>query len=166
MTVKETLALLETLGSEKVRAQNRKRGAGDNQFGVLLGSIRKIAAKLKTNSALAQELWRTENLDARLLAILLITPKDLTRDALDQMVRSGENSQVADWLNAYIVKEHPEREVLRQQWMSTTDPWAARAGWNLTSIRVARSPDGIDISALLDRIEREMGLLRRQRNGQ
>ena len=34
MAVNETLAQLEALGNEKVRAQNMKRGAGDNQFGV------------------------------------------------------------------------------------------------------------------------------------
>ena len=33
-TLKETLAQLESLGNEKVRAQNKKNGAGDNQFGV------------------------------------------------------------------------------------------------------------------------------------
>jgi hypothetical protein len=33
----ETLAELESLGKEKVRAHNRKHGAGDSQFGVRLG---------------------------------------------------------------------------------------------------------------------------------
>lgn len=51
MTLKETLAQLEALGNEKVRAQNRRNGAGDNQFGVKLGDIRKLAAKIKTNDA-------------------------------------------------------------------------------------------------------------------
>src|SRR5688572_5754141 len=33
MTLKETLKQLQALGSEKVRAQNAKSGAGDNHFG-------------------------------------------------------------------------------------------------------------------------------------
>ena len=41
--------------------------------------------------------------------------------------------------------------------MTTDDPMAARAGWSLTAGRVARSPDGLDLPALLDRIESEMG---------
>ncbi len=52
-TLKATLAQLKALGNEKMRAQNRKRGAGDNQFGVQLGDISKLAAKIKTNHALA-----------------------------------------------------------------------------------------------------------------
>ena len=49
MTLKDTRAQLESLGNEKLRAQNRNNGAGDNQFGVRLGDIRKLAAKIKTS---------------------------------------------------------------------------------------------------------------------
>jgi 3-methyladenine DNA glycosylase AlkD len=124
---------------------------------VRLGDIRKVAAGTRTDPALAAALWETGNIDARLLATLLIEPKKLSRDELDRMVRSLDFAQVADWLNAYVVKNHPEKEALRRSWMEDDDPWAARAGWNLTSERIARSPDGLDLPALLDRIEAEMG---------
>ena len=156
-TLKETLAQLKALGNEKVRAQNSKNGAGDNQFGVRHGDIRKLAAKIKTNHALAIALWETGNIDARLLAILLINPKKLTADDLDRMVRSVGFVQVADWLNSYVVKKYPDKETLRQRWMSDDDPWTARAGWSLTSERIGKNPEGLDLPALLDRIESEMG---------
>jgi len=156
-TLKEALAQLEALGNEKVRAQNSKNGAGDNQFGVRLGDIRKLAAKIKTNHALAIALWETGNIDARLLAILLINPKNLSGDELDRMVRSVGFAQVADWLNSYVVKKYPDKETLRQRWMTDDDPWAARAGWSLTSERIGKNPEGLDLLALLDRIESEMG---------
>jgi len=157
ITLQETLAQLESLSDEKVRAHNTKNGAGKNQFGVKHGDIRKIAAKIKTNDALASALWETGNVDARLLAILLINPKNLSGDELDQMVRSVNFVHVADWLNSYVVKNHPDKEALRQTWMEEDDPWAARAGWSLTSERIGKSPDGLDLPALLDRIESEMG---------
>ena len=50
MTLAETLAQLESLGSEKVRAQNSKNRAGDNQFGVRHGDIRKLAARQVSSS--------------------------------------------------------------------------------------------------------------------
>jgi 3-methyladenine DNA glycosylase AlkD len=156
MTLEETLAELESLGNEKVRAHNKKYGAGDNQFGVRLGDIRKLAAKIKTDE-LADALWETGNVDARLLAILLLKPKNLSRAEMDRMVRSVDFVHVADWLNSYVVKNHPDKESLRQAWMEEEDRWAARAGWSLTSERVARNPDGLDLPALLDRIESEMG---------
>ena len=73
------------------------------------------------------------------------------------MVRSASVAQAADWLNNYIVKEHPDKETLREAWMNDKNPWAARAGWSLMSGRVAREPGGIDLPALLDRLEKEMG---------
>lgn len=157
MTLQEALKRLEALGNEKVRARNRKRGAGDNQFGVQLGDLRKVAAKIQRDHSLARALWETGNLDARLLAILLLEPKRLSGAELDAMVRAATVAQLADWLNSYVVKEHPEKEALRAKWMADKDPWAARAGWNLTSERIGKSPQGLDLPALLDRIAAEMG---------
>lgn len=156
MTLEKALAQLKALGSERMRAQNAKNGAGDNQYGVRLGDIRKVAKEIKSDHELAISLWETANVDARLLAILLIKPKHLSVEEVDRMVRSVRFVQVADWLNAYVVKDHPERETLRQPWMNDPNPWAARAGWSLTAGRIARSPEGLDLPALLDRIETEM----------
>ncbi len=159
MTLKDTLAELESLGHEKIRARNKKHGVGDNQFGVQMGDIRKLAEKIKTNDKLATALWKTGNLEARLLAILLLTPANLSRDEMDRMVRSLDCAQAADWLNSYVVKNHPDKESLRQTWMEDEHPWAARAGWSLTSERINKSPEGLDLPALLKRIESEMGTL-------
>jgi|CXWL01.1.fsa_nt_gi 3-methyladenine DNA glycosylase AlkD len=156
MTLQEALDTLKSLGNESVRVHNRKFGAGDNQFGAKLGDIRKLAATMKADHQSAMDLWDSGIIDAQLVAILLIKPKKLSADELDRMVREATFSQVADWVNAYLVKEHPEKEALRVRWMADADPWAARAGWGLTSGRVARSPEGIDVPTLLDRIEAEM----------
>jgi 3-methyladenine DNA glycosylase AlkD len=156
MTLKETLAQLKALGDEKMRAQNNRNGADNSQFGVRLGDIRKLAKEIKTNHELAIALWETGNIDARLLAILLIKPKNLSAEEMDRMVRSVNFVQVADWLNSYVVRSHPENETLRQGWMAADDPWAARAGWSLTSERIDKSPKGLDLPAILDRIEFEM----------
>lgn len=157
ITLKDALEQLAALGNEKVRKHNKKHGAGDNQFGVRLGDIRKLAARIKSNHQLAIALWDTGNIDARLLAILLIKPRQLSRDVMDRMVRSVNFVQVADWLTAYVVKSHHDKEALRQAWLADDDPWAARAGWSLTSERIAQNPEGLDLPALLDRIESEMG---------
>ena len=157
MTLNQTLKQLEALGNEKIRAHNTKYGAGKNQFGVKHGDIRALAKKLKTDHELALSLWKTGNADAQLLAVLLMKPKELTAKEVDGLVRTISFAHVADWLISYVVKQHPDKETLRQKWMTAKDRWAARAGWSLTAARVARTPDGLDVPALLDRIEAEMG---------
>ncbi len=156
MTLKQTLDKLKALGNEKMFAQNKKRGASDNQFGVRMGDIRKVAKEIKFNRPLAIELWNTEIIEARLLAILLLKPKDLSPDKVDEMVRSINFFWVADWFNSYIASKHPDNEILRQKWMTDSNPQAARAGWNLTSIRARKNAEGLDLKHLLDRIEKDM----------
>ena len=157
MTLKEILIELEALGSEKVRKQNTKAGAGDNQYGVKLGDLRKLAKKIKTNHDLALSLWETGNVDARFLAILLMTPNLLSTDQLDQIVRSMEFVRVADWMNSYVINHHPEKEKMRLEWLSSDHPMAARCGWSLTADRIVKNSEGLNLPALLSRIEGEMG---------
>lgn len=159
MNLKEALAKLESLGEEKRRAFNIKNGAGKaKQFGVAMGDLRALAKKIKTDHELALQLWKTGNIDAQLLAILLMKPKEISAKELDKMVRAARFGWVADWLNAYIVKEQPpvDKEELRAKWMKDEDGWAARAGWNLTASKINKGDDGLDLVALLDRVEKEM----------
>lgn len=156
-TVPAILKRLESLGNEKMRAHNAKQGAGDNQFGVKLGDVRALANELKTNHELALALWATGNVEAQLLATLVIKPQSLSAEELERMVKSATFVQVADWLHSYVLKEHPEKDKLREKWMMSSDAMAARAGWRLTAGRVAKSPAGLDLVALLDRLEAEMG---------
>ena len=156
LALQETLQQLEALGSAKVRAQNAKSGAGDNQFGVSLGEIRTLAKSIRANHALALSLWETGNVDAQFLAVLLLKPKELSAQQLDQMVKSLAFVRVADWFCSYVARQHPDKEALRLDWMASDDRWAARAGWDLTAERVQKRPDGLDLPALLDRLESEM----------
>ena len=165
--VKDVLAELESLGDEKRRQYNAKVGpdgiAGappDKQFGCKTGDIRKLAKKIKTGHELGQKLWKTGNMDAQLLAILIMKPKELSAEQLDTMVREARFAWVADWLQSYIIKSQPdgEKKKLREKWMkkSEKDSWAARAGWHLTASKINNGEDGVDVEALLDRIEKEM----------
>ncbi|MCL4219788.1 MAG: DNA alkylation repair protein [Phycisphaerales bacterium] len=158
MTVKEVLAELESLSDEARRRHNTKAGAPDNQFGVKLGDIRAIAKRIKSDHELALALWETGNVEAQLLATLIIKPKSLSGAEVDAMTRSTTCGQVADWLNGYVVAQHPDKEALRVKWMKDKDRWAARAGWSLTASRVNKGAGeaGEDLESLLDRIEKEM----------
>ena len=74
------------------------------------------------------------------------------------MVRSLKFVEVADWLNSYLVKNHSENEALRNAWIDSDDPMATRTGWNLTSLRVIKSPEGLNLSEILDCLESQMGI--------
>src|SRR5690242_6114147 len=138
MTLQEAMAELESLGNPTMRKMYEKEGAPERVFGVKMGDIRNVAKKIKSDHELALQLWETGNVDARLLAVLVMKPKQLWEDELDQLVADAGVSQLADWLISYVVKQHPAKETLRQRWMLTDHPWLARAGWSLTKERVSK----------------------------
>ncbi|WP_328876644.1 DNA alkylation repair protein [Streptomyces sp. NBC_00287] len=147
------MAELAELEDPKARAVNERHG---DDHGVNLSKLRALAKRLKTQQDLAQELWETDDTAAKLLALLICRPKAYDRDELDTMVRRARTPKVHDWLVNYVVKKSPHAEELRQAWTADPDPVVASAGWALTTERVAKKPEGLDLEGLLDVIEVEM----------
>ncbi|MFF0656871.1 DNA alkylation repair protein [Micromonospora tulbaghiae] len=152
-TMAGVMAELAALDDPKIRAVNERHG---DDHGVNLGKLRAIAKRLKTQQELARELWATGDSAARLLALLIGRPKAYGRDELDAMLREARTPKVHDWLVNYVVKKSPHAEPLRLAWSADSDPVVASAGWALTTERVARNPDGLDLAGLLGVIEAEM----------
>jgi 3-methyladenine DNA glycosylase AlkD len=152
-TVAEVMAELAELEDPRIREVNAKHG---DDHGVNLSRLREVAKRLKTQQDLARGLWATDDSAARLLALLICRPKAFERDELDAMLREARTPKVQDWLVNYVVKKNPHSEELRVAWFSDPDPVVASAGWALTTERVAKRPDGLDLPGLLDLIEAEM----------
>ena len=152
-TVADVMAELAALEDPKTRAVNARHG---DDHGVNLTMLRALAKRLKTQHELARRLWATDDTAARLLAILICRPKSFERDELDVMLREARTPKVHDWLVNYVVKKSPYSEELRQAWFDDPDPVVASAGWALTTERVAKKPEGLDLPGLLDVIEAEM----------
>lgn len=152
-TLTEVLAELATLDNPKVRSVNAKHG---DDHGVNLGKLRALAKRLKTQQPLALELWATNDTAAQLLALLICRPKDFSREQLDAMLRQAHAPKTHDWLVNYVVKKSAHVEELRVAWKAAADPVVASAGWALTSERIAKSPQGLDLPGLLDVIEAQM----------
>lgn len=151
--VTELLAELASLEDPRAREVNERHG---DDHGVNLSKLRAIAKRLKIQHELAKGLWATGDTAARLLALLICRPKDFDSDELDSMVRESRAAKVHDWLVNYVVKKSPHAEELRVTWFADSDPVVASAGWALTSERVVKTPDGLDLPGLLDTIEAKM----------
>ncbi|MFY9634614.1 MAG: DNA alkylation repair protein [Cellulosimicrobium cellulans] len=152
-TLDEVLAELAALEDPRAREVNAKHG---DDHGVNLGKLRAVAKRLKTQQDLALELWATGDTAARLLALLICRPKAFDSAELDAMLRQAGTPKVQDWLVNYVVKKSPHAEALRVLWFTDGDPVVASAGWALTSDRVVKKPEGLDLPGLLDIIQAEM----------
>lgn len=152
-TVPEILEELRSLAEPKILEVNARHG---DDHAVNLTKLRAVAKRFGMDTALARELWATDVTEARLLTTLIGRPKEFERDELDAMLRSSRTPKVHDWLVNYVVKKSRHAEDLRTAWLEDADPVVASAGWALTSERVAKKPEGLDLDALLDTIEAEL----------
>jgi 3-methyladenine DNA glycosylase AlkD len=153
LTLAEVTAELNALEDPRARAVNERHG---DDHGVNLTKLRALAKRLGTEPDLARRLWQTEDSAARLLALLVCRPKAFGRAELDVMVREARTPKVHDWLVNYVVKKNPHSEELRLAWLADGDPVVASAGWALTTERVAKKPEGLDLAGLLDVIEAQL----------
>lgn len=152
-TVAALMAELAALEDPRVRAVNENHG---DDHGVNLGKLRAVAKRVKTQQDLSKELWATGDTAARLLALLICRPKAFSAQELDTMLRQASIPKVNDWFVNCVVKKSAHAEELRQAWFADPDPVVAASGWALTSERIVKKPEGLDLPGLLDLIEAQM----------
>ena len=151
-TTKDVMRELAALEDPKMREANERRG---DDHGVNLTHLRALAKRLKTQHDLALQLWATGDTAGRLLATLVCMPKAFSAAGLDAMIRDIRSPKLLEWFIVNVVKPGPHAEELRQRWKDGDD-LVGRAGWSLTTERVVKKAEGLDLDALLDQIEKEM----------
>lgn len=156
-SVAEILAALEAKGSESLRKTYAKQGAGDKTFGVKMGDLRALAKELKKQHALGLELWDSGWFEARILASLLLDPKQLSEGDCIRLAESCDSPPLLDKLTGNVLEESTLAEALRARWLDSTDPLLGRAGWHLMTAAVQKDKQGaLDLDALLAKIEAEL----------
>lgn len=151
------MADLAAKGSEAVRKIYAKQGAGDKLFGVKMGDLRVVAKPLKKQHALGLSLWESGWFEARVLATMLLDPKQLTEEACIRLAESCDSPPILDKLTGYVLEESKHAEALRARWLDLADPLLSRAGWHLMTEAVQNDKKGaLDLDALMAKIEAEL----------
>jgi len=150
--IKDVMRALAALEDRKMREANERHG---DDHGVDLTRLRALAKQVKTQHELALQLWSTGDTAARLLATLVCKPKVFSAAELDAMIRDIRSPKLLDWFIVNVVKPGRHAEELRLGWKDGGD-LMGRAGWSLTTERVVKKADGLDLDALLDQLEKEM----------
>ena len=153
----EIVADLEGKGTEAVRKVYAKQGAGEKVLGVKMGDLRTLASPLKKQHALGLELWDSGWFEARVLATMLLDPKQLTEEACVRLAESCDSAPLVDKLTTNVLEHTKVAPALRERWIDSADPLLGRAGWNLLTTAVEKDKKGtLDLDALLAKIEAEL----------
>lgn len=156
-SVADILADLEARGAEATRKIYAKQQAGAKLFGVKMGDLRVLAKGLKKQHTLGLELWDSGWFEARVLATMVLEPKQLTEAECVRLAESCESSAILDKLTDYVLAESKLADALRAMWLDSDDALLGRAGWNLMTAAVQADKKGaLDLDALMAKIEAEL----------
>lgn len=149
MTLQETMAELEALGSESIRKVLRKHGARDPFFGVRIGDMKPLLKRAKGDQALVRALWASGNSDAMYLAVLLADPAGFSKEELEAMVAQAYWPLLAEDGVAKLAAEGPYGRELGLAWIEREEEMVASAGWATLGGRCALLPDAeLDLEEL------------------
>jgi 3-methyladenine DNA glycosylase AlkD len=157
MTTAQALRELEAAGTEQNRKVYRRHGVGNAMFGVSYGVQRALAKKAGRDQALAEELWASENHDARILATLVADPDAISARMIDDWVRDLDNYVLMDAFSA-IVAATPHAAGRALRWKDAAKEMVGAAGWNVIAALAMRSDafDDATLDSFLDTIEADI----------
>jgi 3-methyladenine DNA glycosylase AlkD len=159
-TVDEVLTTLKRLGKPQTAAIYRRHGSGDNVFGVLTSEITKLHKKIKSDHALAMELWKTGNAEACTVAVLIADPAKLTRAELNRWIKDGPIHFVGCYLSNLVARTKFGETAMRDL-MKSPNEFRRELGYSIFSIRLKNSPSligDLEATQTLKTIEKEIHL--------
>lgn len=99
-------------------------------YGVSFANLGKLAKQIKTDHALAQELWESNNHDAMVLATKIADPAKLTAAEAERWAKALGNYIVTDAL-AGLVARSPLSRAKMEKWTASKGEWVSSAGWTI-----------------------------------
>ena len=137
MNCSEVIAELRMRASEKYKANVVRMGIPEQySLGVSTAEIRSLAKKMQKSNELALGLWVTGYHEARLLAVLLMDPKQMTKDAVEQLIGDVISWDLCDHLCKNLLIKMDCRNALIEGWVTSSQTYRKRAAFTLIASSV------------------------------
>jgi 3-methyladenine DNA glycosylase AlkD len=133
MKISDIIAFLETRGSSKNVQGMARFGIKPSimVLGVSLPIMRKLAKKIGKNHVLAQQLWKSEIHEARILAVFVEDPSVISEQQMDDWASDFETWDLCDTACGSLFDKTPFAFKKVKQWMKSNDEFVRRASFAL-----------------------------------
>jgi 3-methyladenine DNA glycosylase AlkD len=130
MNCKSLLNELESLGSEQTRKTYGRHGVKGRMFGVSYKDFGLLKKRIKTDHALAEQLWATAIHDARILATMIADPARMDSATVDRWAEGLQDHIETDAL-ARLVSQSPVGRKKGEKWRRSKQELLSSAGWSI-----------------------------------
>lgn len=132
MKLDETLSILNSVANpSSVEGMKHFGIQGSKMLGISVTKLREIAKKIKTDHALALELWETGIHEARILACLVADVKQVTPELMDAWVEDFDSWDLCDQACNSLFYKHPDAYKKIIEWCDREPAFERRAGFAL-----------------------------------
>jgi 3-methyladenine DNA glycosylase AlkD len=160
MTADEVLTRLRELAAPAaIDSMGRFAIPTHEALGVATPALRRLAKEIGKSHSLAQALWRTSVLEARLLAPMIDEPSRVTNAQMERWVRAFDSWALCDDCCFELFDKTPAAWQKAMEWSARTREFEKRAGFSLMAAlaRHHRNAADIKFSPFLAAIHRESG---------
>jgi 3-methyladenine DNA glycosylase AlkD len=154
----DVLQAIEALASGRVRDSMKRFGIKTNNArGVTTPALHALARKIGRDHRLAQQLWASGILEARVVAAFIDEPDKVSRRQLESWVRDLDSWAVCDACCCYLFRKTPFAWELAEAWSTRKGEFVKRAAFALMAYLAVhdKAADDEQFIALLPIIERE-----------
>ncbi len=128
-----------------------------NTYGISIPDLRKTAKKIGKNHEIAQQLWKSNIHEAKILASMIDDPKMITEKQMEDWVKDFDSWDVCDQvcMNLFDKTKFAYNKI--NEWSKRNDEFIKRAGFALTACMAVHNKDieDKDFIKLLSIIKRE-----------
>ena len=153
----EVLAQLEAVGTAQNRKVYARHGAAEPLFGVSYKELGRIARPLSGDNQLAEALWASGNHDARILALRIADPAQLSAQLVHHWLSAVDNYVLAEELGRLVARSGLARTI-SDALRDVPAEWPASVGWFIVACTAEDA--GVwsvdDLRALLGQIREEL----------
>lgn len=157
MSLNQVMAELKKLGTAQTVKIYKRHGAGENLYGVSFANLKTLQKILRTDQALAEQLWETGNVDARCLATMVADPDKLSSALADRWISDISFYMLADLVGGLVARTSHAEESMKR-WVKSKEEFVRQCGYDILSSLLAKGngiPDA-ECEKYLTTIEKEI----------
>ncbi len=126
----EAIRELKAMGSVRTRKVYAQHGISGDVYGVSYANLGKLKKKIKQDQKLAEQLWATGNLDARVLATMIADPQQMSAKMLDTWIGDVDNHGIAAAFSG-VARRARGAKARTKKWIAARDEWKCTTGWDM-----------------------------------
>ena len=156
-TSKKILSELKKVGT----AQNRKiygnHGASGPMYGVSFANLNRLKKQIKCDHPMALELWKSGNLDARILALMIADPQHLTMKQAETWLIETQFFMVSNVLSGLVARTDFAEKAFKK-WAKSPKEFYRHCGYDLlaTMLKNGWQTEKESFAEILDVIEKKI----------